>query len=323
MPRTTNNSATHKPMLQGTGTNTLMTVNTRRRKPEIDLFIGSATLRKSENYTIFFENYNEQICQLRPSLQKLLSLLTIQLTAQNNYSKNGGDPDNPNSFVTITLEDYMNMCGITETKGSTDMTRDALKQDIEALFRVSIDWYERRGTKMHRYAQMRIIDQYELKNGVLRAHFSQPMAQYLTQAYIMEFPLALLKTDDRNPNVFSLGYKLAFHYGLRNNRKNNRHNFISVEALLSSCADIPSYEEASENRQTKQRIIKPFERAMNQLVNQGVLEIWKYCDSERNLIDNYKAEKLPYSELESLYVIFEMAQDNTYISGQNFLTESV
>jgi hypothetical protein len=316
-------NTTYKPMLQGTGTNALMTVNTKRRKPKEDYFTGMATLQKGDNLTIFFKNYNEALSQLRPSMQKLLCALTIQLTAQNTYNKTESI-NRPNTAVAITLGEYMDICGISKTKTWEDTARDIMKQDAQTLFDMSIDWTENRGGKKRRYGQMRVIDRYEVKNGVLYANFALGMAEYLTQAYIMQFPLALLKTDNRNPNVFSLGYKLAFHYGLKNNRTKGTHNFVSVEALVNSCSDLPSFEEASASRQVKQRIIKPFERALCSLAEQGVLESWCYCDEDRVPFGEEKSANISYLEFIGSYVLFELVQNYvSYQCQQKLLKSSV
>lgn len=71
------------------------------------------------------------------------------------------------------------------------------------------------------------------------------MANYLNQAYIMQYPLELLAISECNPNAYPIARKLALHHSIDNNHKKGTANIISVAKLLESAPEIPSIEVVS------------------------------------------------------------------------------
>lgn len=298
-PAKTPESGAFSPMLQGTGTNRLTQISTRKAPPAVDAITGLATITNG-NLTVFIEKYNNLAGGLRISTHKLLDACTIALTAQNDYRGNG----EPKTLVTIPLEDYMTRCGIPITKPSKDKTRRKVKEDLEALYSTSIEWSEPSGKNTKDFAKMRICDTIAIKNGKIIMNFSPAIANYLTHAYIMQYPTELFKADERNPNSYYMGKKILQHNSIDNNQRKGTANIISIKALLESCPDIPSYEEViAADRHLDQRIKTPFENALNAL-NSFIK--WEYSNSKGVPLTDEQLQDFNYSVFAECYILFEV-----------------
>lgn len=294
-------TAQFRPMLQGAGTNRLTRISTRKSPPPVDAVTGMATITEG-SLTVFIEKYDSLAGGLRISTHKLLDAFTIALTEQNHYR--GKTP--ANTFVTISLDEYMRQCGIPMTKASKDKTRRKVKEDLDALFNTSLEWSEPTGggKDVRDYAKMRIISYQGIKNGKIQVRFSQEIAEYLTHAYLMQYPVSLFKIDERNPSAYYIGKKLLLHHSMDSNHARGTHNVLSVRALLECAPDIPSYEEvAQKDRHLEQRIIAPFETALNAL--RDTIH-WEYANSGGTPMTPEQLKKFSYAEFINAYVRFEV-----------------
>ena len=215
-------------MLNGTATNRLTNISTRSNPPIVDAITGNATIEQG-TLKVFIDSYNELTGGLRTSTHKLLDACTIALTQQNNYR---GKDDKLNPLVTIPLERFMELCGIPLTKPSKDKTRRKVKEDLETLYHISMEWTETSGRKTTDFAKMRVCDKIALVRGNIIFSFSMDMARYLTNAYLMQYPMELLKVDERNPNSYHIGKKLLLHNSIDNNRRKGTAHILSVKSLL-------------------------------------------------------------------------------------------
>ena len=285
-------------ILNGTATNQLTRINTKSVPPMIDIITGNATIEKG-TLKIFIDKYSK-LKGVRTSTLKLLDTCTMYLTSQNNYR--GNDKDiNPN--ITIPLEHYMKLCGIPLTKSSKDKTRRKIKEDLETLYHISLEWTEPIGKKTKDFAKMRICDKIAVIRGNIVFNFSKDMAKYLTNAYIMHYPMELLKVDERNSNSYPLGRKLLLHQSMNNNKKKKTSDIISVKSLLEVCPDIPMYESVmNEGRQLDQRIRTPLEKALNSLD----FITWEYCNSKGIPLTEKQLTSTDYKVFEKFYVKFDV-----------------
>lgn len=294
-PETTPGETLYSPMLQGTGTNRLTQISTRETAPEVDAITGLATIT-SGNLTVFIEKYNALEGGLRISTHKLLDACTIALTAQNDYRGNG----NPNTEVIIPLEDYMEKRGKPLTKACRDRIRKEVKKDLEALYSTSIEWSEPGRTQARDFAKMRICDRIAIKNGNIMMNFSTAIAQYLNHAYIMQYPLELLKVDERNPSSYTVGRKLLQHYSMDNNQLKGTATMLSVKVLLENMRHIPSYADVMRtDRHAERRIITPFENTLNALSS---ILTWEYSNSKGVPLTEEQIQNFTYEVFIDCYV---------------------
>lgn len=294
------------PMLNGAATNQLTNISTRSHPPIVDTITGNATIEKG-TLRVFIDSYSELTGGLRTSTHKLLDACTMVLTQQNPYRA----PDNAiNPTVIIPLDRYMEMCGIPQTKSSKDYTRKKVKEDLETLYHISMEWTEQSGKKTKDFAKTRVCDKIALSRGNIVFSFSRDMARYLTNAYVMQYPTELLKVDERNPSSYHVGKKLLLHNSIDNNRRKGTANVLSVKALLDVCPDIPTYEQVqASDRAFDRRIVKPFETALNSLP----FITWEYCNSKGAPLTDEQLTAMDYDTFSKMYILFvvEGAPDQT------------
>ena len=181
--------------------------------------------------------------------------------------------------VSISLDEYLALCGKPRTKASKDELRKAVSKELDLLYHISIEWYELRKGETRHFLKMRLCDQVDIINGYITVNFTTQIAEYLTHAYVTQYPLALLAVDGRQRAAYYAGKKLAFHYGLRQNRKKGSYNCISVSKLLEAIPEIPSINVINETDagHWARRIQQPLEKALDVLIKNGILGMWEYC----------------------------------------------
>lgn len=299
----------YRPMLHGPGLDNLTQISIRER-PERDTIIDTAVY-SGPNYRITLESYSELLeTGLRVSAQKLLDALAQVLTDNNSYRTDG----TPNTTAIIDLEAYMKRCGKPLTKDNKDFERKRIKEDLDTLYKVSLEWSEYKGKHAEgadkqgfkNYLKMRICDKVGIANNKILVNFTPDMASYLTHAYIMWYPDNLLKTDDRNKSTFHIGRKLLVHHSNINNQGKGTANIISIKALLDCTRDIPSEEEVRDSgRQYYQRRIVPLVKALNALIDSQVLIKWELCNSKRTPLSESQQAKQDYDTVINCYIHFE------------------
>ena len=106
----------------------------------------------------------------------------------------------------------------------------------------------------------------------------------------MQFPRALFAHDNRKPNAYNIGWKIAFHNGLDQNHAAGTECTLSVKSLLEAAPEIPTIEaiKARGQRNWKDKIKKPLEIALDENITVGYLSKWEYRDP--NTGDTYTAE---------------------------------
>ena len=286
------------PMLQGTGSNRFSQISTRTSAPEIDNITGVATVAL-DNWTLKLDGY-ASTTGIRPSTHKLLNACVIALTSRNSYRGSG----NIETFVDIPLREYAELLGKQPSKASIDDVRKKVKEDLETLFQCRLSWKEKKGTKSEDFADVRIISSKEIRAGIIRVGFSPELAKYLTGAYIMQFPKALFRVDERNPSTIVLGRKLAFHFGVDNNQQKGTANIISVKSLLAECQQtIPGHDVViNSDKRVGDRIIKPFEDALNSLD----FVTWEYANAKGVPLTDAQLENPAYTAFIKWFVKFEI-----------------
>jgi len=293
-------------MLNGTATNQLISLNSSTTQPVIDAITGNATIEQG-TLRVFIDSYNELTGGLRVSTSKLLDACTIALTEANHYR--GADSE-LKPTVTIPLDRFMELCGVPSTKASKDKMRRKVKEDLDTLYHISMEWTENSGKKQRDFAKMRICEKVGIIRGNITLSFSMDMARYLTNAYLMQYPVEILKLDERNANIYPLGRKLLLHNSIDNNRRKGTANIISVTSLLAVCPTIPTYEQVmSTDRAVDRRIKERLETALNALS----FISWEYSNSKGVALTEEQLAATDYKTFSELYILFEVldAPDHT------------
>jgi hypothetical protein len=289
------------PMLQGVGSNLLSQAN-----PRLVRFIGDGITKEafiiSGCLKAFIENYDEEKAGLRVSTQKLLDMCIILLTETNSYRGNG----ELTTKISIPLSEYVALLGKNSIKHNVDDVRKRVKEDLETLYSISIEWSERNGKKNKDYEKMRIVTSQGIRCGKIYVGFSPEFADYLRHAYLMQYPKTLLKIDERTPGSYYIGRKLALHYSIDNNVIRKTNGVIKIISLLNSCPSIPTFDEVrGSDRAYERRIKTPFISALNTLKSMKIIR-WECCDSEGVLFTEEQMKSIEYDDFEQLYIRFEI-----------------
>lgn len=316
------------PMLNGTATNRLALTATR--DISIDAITGNATIEQ-EGFKAFFADYSKLKGGLQTSTSKLLDALAIELTRINSYRPPEGAAIK--TLVSIPLDEY-----IARTPAGKDLAprethtpeeaaaersrieniyhnaRKKINTDLAVLYSLSLSWKEPKGSgrkSAKDYADIRIIQSKGIRNGAINVRFGDDIADYLTHAYVMQYPQALLALEEGNSNKYAyrLGRALALRASMDNNAAQGTANIISVEKALEYCGDLPTYEEIQQKDRGhwEHRIKDPLELALNNLVAGGVLDKWEYCNSKNAALTDDQIEIPDYPTFAALYIHFEIA----------------
>ena len=139
-----------------------------------------------------------------------------------------------------------------------------------------------------------IIDDIVIGTNYIEIALGYRFLQFLADSsYWQRYREEMFSIDtNRNPCSYNLAYKLQFH-GERNKGKSNE-NIISVENLTAVCDVLPDLKKATEEEERSRRketplchsnkfiekVVKPFERDMNALVDKNIISEWYYIQDK-------------------------------------------
>ena len=180
--------------------------------------------------------------------------------------------------VSITLKEYMTLCNLKNSTKAIEQLRNALNiiRRIHVDFMDTVYTNKKKVEKNFCYFQIADNIARDKGKGIYSISFNIEFLRHLANSYIMPFPLQAFSIDlNRYPIAYQLCRRLALHYNM-NYFKGNA-NSISVKALIDSISLLPSHQEILKGAgQISKRIIKPLEKGLNFLVNNGILTGWHY-----------------------------------------------
>ncbi len=210
---------------------------------------------------------------------------------------------NPSTRFRLNVMDYMKRCDIKMTPESYKRTQRRLIEVARAWYEVSISLEDEGEARAARLLQ----EKAESKGGYIEYWFTERLAGYLAKGYISHYHLSLLRTDERNPNAFFIGNKLQLHYGILNNHEHGTECIISVKSLteeLETKGTLPTFEEVKAGkRQYTQRIVRPFEAALNSV---EFLDKWEYCNAKKKPLTKAQKARFTYATFADCYIKFTL-----------------
>lgn len=219
-----------------------------------------------------------------------------------------------NRTVKISLGEYMAACEIGDRKSA----RDQLNAGVRTLYAVSYNWQEvmyipqegkRKDKREEKHYSTRIVEtigtmegENPVKRGTADLVLTYGYAEYLALSYYQNYPAALLKINSKlHPYSISLGWKLSTMYNMDAGKATQGKT--TVATLIKAVKKFPRYNPAK--GQAYQRIIHPFDRDMQELVERGILSDYAYYDGMGNRITTLAS--LSYAEFSALDVRYTMA----------------
>lgn len=299
-------------MLSGAITSHLTTINTTVKKPDIDAVTGEAAIRLNNGFTLHIENYDRTHREWKTSTIKLLHLCTLLLTENNHYREKHKDAIK--ATVAFNISEYMALLNTPDTQSSRKEARSKIKKDLDTLRHSSIDWKERSRGKEKAFLNTPILGgSYGIdKKGNVIVTFSPQFAEYLIQdAYLMQYSLKLLTVDERNANVYPLGYKLLMQSSIDHNIQVGTADIISVKKALEVCPSIPTIKElqAKKDSHWERKIKDALEKTLDSIPYMR----WEYCNSKGVPLTDKQLAVSSYATFIGLYIHYEVigAPDQT------------
>lgn len=253
---------------------------------------------------LFIEEYAELLAP-RCSVFKLFDMFCIELAKANDYRSPKGAQ---NKTVNISLDRYMELCGLDPAnKPAKDKARRRVHEDINFLYRFSLEWKDQKGGKYADFRKQRICSSAQLHKGVISFTFADALADTLNSSFIGQYPVAIFRLDDRNKNTYPLARKIAMHACNDRNREKGTAHILSVKTLLEACPDIPSYEKVGEkSRAFTQKIREPLEKALDALEE---FTAWEYCNSKGAPLTEEQLEAKDWNTYSGLLVKFTFREE--------------
>jgi len=292
---------------------------------DLDDISGMATIEDPTGQLMFSIDGYVPEDKLNIFTHKLNHILLIKLTEQNNYGEK--DKSKINEKVRIPLADIVEMLGLESTPTNRKNVRRKVEQGLETLFKSRLSWTEAvynhksKTTEPTDFGDMRIITAKGIRNNVVSAVFDRELAFKLVNDYIMQIPLDLFRIDERNLNCYPLSIKMLQHYNMTSNVKRSTHNILSVKTLLNFCPSIPDIEVVrnSNYRSITNRIIDPFEKALDQIAETVEGFYWNYCNSNKECLDDEQITVSDYDTFINLLVHFEFKSHKHYQANLEYL----
>lgn len=314
------------PILHGKATDALASMTSKPVKKNV---LNNTGVITSGETKLVVQNFDKLIGTLGVSTHKLLSTAIAVFTDINNTGTKKREAKY--SGVSIPLKDYAFKCGndvyehTTETpeeakkealraKRALDNSRRKINKDLTLLYNSSLSWSEKVKGKQGDYMDVRLIEAKGIKNGNITIVFSQSFAEYLVQLPLSQYPIALLRLDERNSNAYIMGVKMAEHSNMYNNIKRETSQLLKVKTLMA-LTDLPSIDKVrQERRRWEDRIKEPFENSLDALTACGLLEDWYYSHSKGVPLTDEEATSFScYEEWSETLVHFNLkdAPDHT------------
>lgn len=284
-------------MLNGTATNAFSAIGRKAEPTRVNKLADNEATIENGDFKVFIEKYSNKK-SLKVGVVKLLDILAIKLTKLNHYKAK--DANTLKRTVTFSLDEYMTFLDIKDVKDA----RKRLKEALDTLYSISLEWEEKSRGEVKNYTKMRICEAQGINRGIASFTFTADMANYLNQAYIMQYPLELLAISERNPNAYPIARKLALHHSIDNNYKKGTANIISVAKLLEVAPEIPSIEAVRKvNGSWSERIRGSLEKALDAL--EGIVS-WEYSNSNSVPLTDKQLELSDYETFIKLFVKFDI-----------------
>lgn len=209
------------------------------------------------------------------------------------------------------------MFQISEVAKEFDLTpkqaRNLIIRSSTAMQMMVIQWEDTlRGKKIfHSSNIIQGFDYYrtdrenDLKRGEVAVTLADRFATLLPKLFFMWYPCNLRRIPLRHyPSANGFGVRLAVTFNM--NREKSNRGRISVPELLLSTQEIPSYDKLQDGaRQLQKRIVAPFVRNMDILVQYGVISGW-YLELDGKALGREELKTIRYKAFKNCMVVYEM-----------------
>lgn len=258
------------------------------------------------------------------SAHKLLSTALVGFTKLNHTGR-GNQKALKTVRVHFPLNEYALRCGYDviehptatpeeaekeakRAKNALDNARKKVVKDLKILLASELTWEEETRGNVQGFDGINPLGRGRIVNGQITIEFSLSFAEYLVRLPITQYPVALLKADERNPNAYSLGLAISEHFSMYSNQTVSTAQLLKVKTLLNY-TDLPSIEAVRKQRKGwEERIKDPLEKALDSLVDCGLLveDGWRYSKSKGVELTDAEANFTTYEDWEEALIHFTL-----------------
>lgn len=262
----------------------------KKKKKELDPILDILKI-KEENFILFISSFSK-VKWLRQSALQLLDIIIMDFT-----EKGAEDTDRE---IRIPLKEYMEMRGLKDEKEA----RKQIKEDLEAIYNLKFEKFTQPiHGKKEDFFNLAIIGSHGIENGKIIVSLDGVFSKLLSYYPAIPIHKGLLKLKaNKNPCAYYFAKKIHEHKFMNSGKKNE--DIIAVMTLLEAAQNVlPSYEEVfNGNRDYNKKIIAPFYRDMEALVDIGMLSEWTYWHQNGIPLTDAEIENLNYEIFKELNV---------------------
>lgn len=262
----------------------------KKKKKELDPILDILKI-KEENFILFISSFSK-VKWLRQSALQLLDIIIMDFT-----EKGAEDTDRE---IRIPLKEYMKMRGLTDEKEA----RKQIKEDLEAIYNLKFEKFTQPiHGKKEDFFNLAIIGSHGIENGKIIVSLDGVFSKLLSYYPAIPIHKGLLKLKaNKNPCAYYFAKKIHEHKFMNSGKKNE--DIIAVMTLLEAAQNVlPSYEEVfNSSRHYKEKIIAPFYRDMEALVDIGILSEWTYWHKNGIPLTDAELKNLNYEIFKDLNV---------------------
>jgi hypothetical protein len=274
--------------------------------------------------SILITNYFTKGIKVPDKFHKVLAYISAEMfrLCQSKWKK--GITSGDDSALRFTIRKFVDAMSLNpnNTASSRRHFAGVLINTLKFLSRLKIDMVKRRNYKLEAnknnyiyWRRFNIIDEAAVEdrstvveNGMATIKFAEGFIKYFLENHsAMQFPEIATKVSNLAVQLLN---KIYTQRKRSSKAKDNvftmvKHIKLRVEILIRSAGDIPLYE-TLKYKKLKERIIEPFERAMNEIKEtKGIgISSWEYCGrlGKKVHVNDFKKK---YEDYKSLYVIIE------------------
>ncbi len=268
----------YKQTYTGKPTTELMKVNKTAKAEQIDAYGTARIQNDNKDYAITIKGY--EIIDPASNIKSQYPVKDIDLMLLRCLLTKLVETKDP--LIKMPLSEYMEARGIPQGKENRKDAAAQVRKSMEALKRIERMEYIEKGSGWIDISLYGGTN--KMEGGIAYWRFNPDAIEkaFLTRnkgKAIMPYHRALTSLHIKNnPHAWYLGEKLSVQKNM------NYHlptaDIIKVKHLLKACPNMPRYEDVKGKKaggHVSQRIIAPFVRDMDALIEIGMLTSWEYC----------------------------------------------
>lgn len=264
----------------------------KEENSNIDKITSEVTF-KNNNTELLVKNLSQEVgFKLSSTVFYLLLAIIVEFNNSTRSQKQ----------ISLSVEKYQQLRGLNNKKKLLEQ----IKEDLNSLSSFYIS-YDKKNIKKSKgcisFYNVRLIQEWGCTNDNITICFSDKYYEHLKNAYPMPFHKEIFKLNPKT-SAPSISIYLCFLYNMNHDKKNK--NIVSVRSILKKSRTIPSKDKAYPK--LNQKIIEPFERALDALPKRGILR-WHYVNAKNEPLTQEQLNTFSYNIFINSYVYYEFITD--------------